>query len=210
MRFVMTKSVAQNLLKAIGGTLDRVKALEGKVREVKALHEEHIGLHNMHSHDARIYRLETIQAQLEANMRKLALNSDDNLPGYLPHLRIDYPVVCICGSMRYKDEMLQLAEHLTEKGNVVLMPYSVSKAEDVKEMLDDMHRQKIDMATAVYVVGEHIGDSTSSEIKYARSKGKPIRYTAERLQYKGGRLEQPPVGYRGPGMPPDWKRGDPG
>lgn len=47
-----------------------------------------------------------------------------------------------------------------------------------KEMLDDMHKRKIDMADSIYVinVGGYIGDSTRSEIEYAREHGKGVFY----------------------------------
>lgn len=47
-----------------------------------------------------------------------------------------------------------------------------------KEMLDDMHKRKIDMADEIYVinVGGYIGSSTRSEIEYAKSTGKMVRY----------------------------------
>ena len=47
-----------------------------------------------------------------------------------------------------------------------------------KEMLDDMHKRKIDMADAIYVinVGWYIGQSTRSEIWYAKANGKVIQY----------------------------------
>ena len=50
--------------------------------------------------------------------------------------------------------------------------------EGTKEMLDDMHKRKIDMADEIFVVnvGGYIGNSTRSEIEYAQSKGLPIRY----------------------------------
>ncbi|MET7853107.1 hypothetical protein ABZT48_33855 [Streptomyces avermitilis] len=46
-------------------------------------------------------------------------------------------------------------------------------------MLDGLHRRKIDLADDVLVVnpGGYIGDSTRSEIDYARALGKPVRYT---------------------------------
>ena len=52
---------------------------------------------------------------------------------------------------------------------------TLSKA---KEILDDMHKRKIDMADSIYVinVGGYIGDSTRSEIENARAYGKEIRY----------------------------------
>ena len=42
-------------------------------------------------------------------------------------------------------------------------------APGTKEMLDDMHKRKIDMADEIYVinVGGYIGESTRSEIEYA-------------------------------------------
>lgn len=45
-------------------------------------------------------------------------------------------------------------------------------------MLDDMHKRKIDMADGIYVinVGGYIGDSTRSEIEYAKALGKSVDY----------------------------------
>ena len=50
-----------------------------------------------------------------------------------------------------------------------------------KEMLDDMHKHKIDMADEIFVinVGGYIGDSTRSEIEYAMKRGKVVRYLEE-------------------------------
>lgn len=47
-----------------------------------------------------------------------------------------------------------------------------------KEMLDDMHKRKIDMADEIFVinVGGYIGDSTRSEINYAIERGKKVSY----------------------------------
>lgn len=47
-----------------------------------------------------------------------------------------------------------------------------------KEMLDDMHKCKIDMSDDIYVinVGRYIGESTKSEIEYAKLNGKKINY----------------------------------
>lgn len=48
----------------------------------------------------------------------------------------------------------------------------------MKEMLDNMHKRKIDMADAIYVinVGGYIGESTRSEIEYALKNGKRVYY----------------------------------
>lgn len=50
--------------------------------------------------------------------------------------------------------------------------------EGTKEMLDDMHKRKIDMTDEIFVinVGGYIGDSTRSEIEYAYKTGKSIHY----------------------------------
>ena len=47
-----------------------------------------------------------------------------------------------------------------------------------KQMLDDMHKRKIDMADEIFVinVGGYIGDSTKSEIEYAINNGKEVIY----------------------------------
>ena len=45
-------------------------------------------------------------------------------------------------------------------------------------MLDDMHRRKIDMANEIFVINKngYVGSSTKSEIEYAKSIGKPVRF----------------------------------
>ena len=50
-----------------------------------------------------------------------------------------------------------------------------------KEMLDDMHKRKIDMADEIFVinVGGYVGSSTRSEIEYAKAHGKAVRYLEE-------------------------------
>ena len=50
-----------------------------------------------------------------------------------------------------------------------------------KEMLDDMHLRKIDLADEIFVinVGGYIGESTRREIAYAEKTGKKVRYLEE-------------------------------
>ena len=50
--------------------------------------------------------------------------------------------------------------------------------EGTKAMLDDMHKRKIDMADEIFVinVGGYIGESTRSEIAYAKSQGIGVRF----------------------------------
>ena len=91
-----------------------------------------------------------------------------------------FEVVTICGSMRYFDRMIEVANTLSAEGKIVLMPFvAVIKPEDqennpLKKMLDRMHFAKIDMSSAIVVVGDYTGFSTNREIEYAESTGKEI------------------------------------
>ena len=96
-----------------------------------------------------------------------------------------YNVITLCGSTRFKDAFMEAQKRLTLAGNIVisvgLFGHSGDdevQAEGVKAMLDDMHKRKIDMADGIYVinVGGYIGQSTHSEIEYARAAGKTIQY----------------------------------
>ena len=81
-------------------------------------------------------------------------------------------------------QFMKVQEKLTLDGNIVLTPnfFNSIKKEDIdektKKMLDEMHKQKIDMSDEIYVVNVdgYIGESTKLEIEYAKRKGKKISY----------------------------------
>lgn len=96
-----------------------------------------------------------------------------------------YKVITLCGSTRFKEEFIETQKRLSLAGNIVisvgLFGHSGDKEvwqDGVKEMLDDMHKRKIDMADGIYVinVGGYIGSSTRSEIEYAIAHGKTVEY----------------------------------
>ncbi len=94
-----------------------------------------------------------------------------------------YNVITLCGSIKFKNEFMKVQEELTLDGNIVFIPnfFNNLKGEinkETKKMLDEMHRQKIDMSNEVYVIncGGYIGESTKSEIEYAKANGKMISY----------------------------------
>lgn len=96
-----------------------------------------------------------------------------------------YKVVTLCGSTKFKDEFIKAQKELTLAGNIVISVGLFGHSgddevwtNDTKEMLDDMHKRKIDMADEIFVinVGGYIGDSTKSEIEYAKAQGKPVKY----------------------------------
>lgn len=99
-----------------------------------------------------------------------------------------YPVITLCGSTRFKEQFIEAQKRLTLEGNIVISVGLFGHSGDdevwtegTKEMLDDMHKRKIDMADAIYVinVGGYIGESTRSEIEYAKRNGKEVRYLEE-------------------------------
>ena len=96
-----------------------------------------------------------------------------------------YKVITLCGSTRFKEQFLEAQKRLTLEGNIVISVGLFGHSGDdevwapgTKEMLDDMHKRKIDMADEIYVinVGGYIGESTRSEIEYAKKNGRAVRY----------------------------------
>ncbi len=96
-----------------------------------------------------------------------------------------YPVITLCGSTRFKEKFLEVQKRLTLSGNIVISVGLFGHSGDdevwtegMKEMLDDMHKRKIDMADGIFVinVGGYVGQSTRSEIEYALKNGKTVEY----------------------------------
>jgi hypothetical protein len=90
-------------------------------------------------------------------------------------------IVCICGSMRFVDEMRTVNRDLTFAGVIVVAPGETGEVvtDEQKAVLDALHLRKIDLADRVLVVnpGGYVGESTRREIVYARAAGKPISFT---------------------------------
>lgn len=103
-----------------------------------------------------------------------------------------YKVITLCGSTRFKDEFLRVQKELSLQGNIVISVGLFGHSGDkevwenmdegtrtkTKEMLDDMHKRKIDMADEIFVINVdgYIGESTKSEIEYAKKNGKKVNY----------------------------------
>ena len=96
-----------------------------------------------------------------------------------------YKVITLCGSTKFKEHYLEAQKRLTLDGNIVISVGLFGHSGDdevwtegTKAMLDDMHLRKIDMADEIFVinVGGYVGESTRSEIEYARQNGKAVRY----------------------------------
>lgn len=94
-----------------------------------------------------------------------------------------FPIVTVCGSMRFFKYMIIAASELTREGYIVLMPFSVfaneEQSSELKQMVDGMHFAKIDMSNEIRVISDlssYVGDSTKAEIEYAESKDKMVLY----------------------------------
>ncbi len=104
----------------------------------------------------------------------------------------NYKIITLCGSTRFKDEFMKAQKDLTLKGNIVISVGLFGHAGDeevwedmdegtltkTKEMLDDMHKRKIDMSDEIFVINVdgYIGESTKSEIEYAQKHNKKVNY----------------------------------
>ena len=109
-----------------------------------------------------------------------------------------YKVITLCGSTKFKEEFIKAQKDLTLQGNIVISVGLFGHSGDqevwenmdegtltkTKEMLDDMHKRKIDMSDEIFVinVNGYIGKSTKSEIEYAKKKGKKVTYLENNSQ----------------------------
>ena len=100
-------------------------------------------------------------------------------------------IVCLCGSTRFGAAFREANLRETLAGNIVLSigcdlhsdadlfaRVPAAEIERLKQRLDWLHRRKIDLADEVLIlnVGGYVGDSTCSELEYARERGKGLRF----------------------------------
>lgn len=105
-------------------------------------------------------------------------------------------IVCLCGSTRFGNFFRAANLRLTLAGEIVLSIGCDTKSDDdlaaadglghdmaqAKISLDELHKRKIDLCDRVQVVSDdagYFGESTWSEISYARSQGKPVLFEVE-------------------------------
>lgn len=95
-------------------------------------------------------------------------------------------IITLCGSTRYIEQFNHANTWLTMHGNIVLSVGSFRHSDRDKEIadiimsnkttLDYLHKTKISMSDLVIIIDidGYIGDSTKSEIEFARTLNKPI------------------------------------
>lgn len=100
-------------------------------------------------------------------------------------------IVCLCGSTHFWRTFQQAGLSETMAGRIVLSIGAASGTDDehfgnlprdeydrVKEMLDQLHMRKIELADEVLIlnVDGYIGESTARELAHARKLGKVVRF----------------------------------
>lgn len=117
-----------------------------------------------------------VQGECEMNRRIIKLSQNFPL------------IVCLCGSTRFVDTFNKWRKNLTLEGKIVVsielvLPQSTREDPQhndykTKQMLDELHFRKIDLADEVMIlnIGGYIGNSTRKELEYALSIGRVVRY----------------------------------
>ena len=97
-------------------------------------------------------------------------------------------IVTLCGSLKFKNEMMTVAEKMALEGYCILTPvYPVSdKMKRTKEQLiklKEAHFKRIKLSDAILVVNinNYIGESTNLEMDYTK-KGKEIIYYTDLIE----------------------------
>lgn len=90
-------------------------------------------------------------------------------------------IVTLCGSTKFWDKIQEINEKLALENEYVvigLTPRVTNRTftQDDKKLLGELHRAKIDLSDAIFVVNVngYIGESTRGEIEYAKQRGKEI------------------------------------
>lgn len=96
-----------------------------------------------------------------------------------------HKVITLCGSTRFEDEFKMVNKELTLRGHIVISVGVFGHSSDnkiwdenTKRLLDKIHKRKIDLASAIMVINKdgYIGESTKSEIEYAKATNKEVYY----------------------------------
>lgn len=92
-------------------------------------------------------------------------------------------IITICGSSRFKNDILNIYKQLTLQNNIVFLDAifnqnTLNLTIEEKNIIDNNHKQKILLSDKIFVVnkGGYIGVSTRSEIEFAKEHNKEILY----------------------------------
>ncbi len=98
-------------------------------------------------------------------------------------------IITLCGSLKFKKEMMIVAEKLALKGNCVLTPVypileNYERTDEQLQQLKEAHFKRIELSDAILVVNvnNYIGKSTNLEIEYAKKLNKKIIYYTDLIE----------------------------
>ena len=112
----------------------------------------------------------------------------------IEHIPTKRKIITLCGSTKFKDQYDQINALLTIGGNIILScgfflhsvkpNLSASEIEQIKTEADALHKDKIFISDEIFAIDMlgYIGDSTRSEIEYAMSINKPVRFYSREYQ----------------------------
>lgn len=122
----------------------------------------------------------------DMELQKIITKQIQKNPKYAPK------IITLCGSTKFEKEFMDTQRYLTVQGYIVLSVGLFGHSRDssywetldkqtqdeLKMSLDILHKRKIDMADEIMVINKngYIGESTRSEIEYAKEAGKVITY----------------------------------
>lgn len=102
-------------------------------------------------------------------------------------------IITVCGSLKYKEEIMKATEYMALQGNCMLSIVYPTKSslddytKEEIELLGKMHYERIKISDAILVVNvdNYIGSSTKKEIEFAKSLDKEIIYYTDIIhEYK--------------------------
>ena len=95
-------------------------------------------------------------------------------------------VAILCGSMKFQDEIMKIAEKLALDGDCVLTPvYMVTQHPEITDeeikRLKKEQLKRIELSDEIFVVNVngYVGESTIAEIEYAGRLGKEVKWLEE-------------------------------
>ena len=98
-------------------------------------------------------------------------------------------VITICGSLRFQEEMMKVAQEMVLKGDCILTPtYKILKDMEPTynqlTKITEAHFKRIELSDAILVlnINNYIGVNTILEIEYAKKLGKEILYYTELIK----------------------------
>lgn len=103
---------------------------------------------------------------------------------YLNNVVSDKDIIMLCGSMRFKDEFLKVAERFTLEGKIVIMTNLVTVNSDkeisdkLKKQLKQVNRLRIDLCDSLFIINKdgYVGFDTIDQIEYANYINKKVEY----------------------------------